>query len=171
MCGGIWACCATRCRAHWHARPFSRLTVIRCIFSHCILPSYCRLKISQSWQALAHFDEDNARACSEGFAVSMLALYGTGLAVAWCRLLQTLRHTTPMPGASEFEDQIVRFKPDGSSHFLVLAWDLQTGRQIRHRSVWAVIFCKRSAVARPSLRINLRGKAVLDHWPSSQFPY
>ena len=103
------------------------VTVIRCIFSHCILPSYCRLKISQSWQALAHFDEDNARACLEGFAVSMLALYGTGLAVAWCRLLQTLRHTTPMPGASEFEDQIVRFKPDGSSHFLVLAWDLQTG--------------------------------------------
>ena len=30
-------------------------------------------------------------------------------------------------GASEFDDMIVRFKPDGTAHFLILAWDLQTG--------------------------------------------
>ncbi|CAE7490716.1 rnhA [Symbiodinium microadriaticum] len=68
-------------------------------------------------QALARFDADNARACPEGFAVSMLALYATG--------------------ASEFEDQVIRFKPDGSSHFLVLAWKFE------------------------------RGRAVLDHWSTS----
>ncbi|CAE7559740.1 rnhA [Symbiodinium natans] len=68
-------------------------------------------------QALAHFDAENARACPEGFAVTILALYGAG--------------------ASEFEDQVIRFKPDGSSHFLILAWNLQ------------------------------KGKAVLDHWSTS----
>ncbi|CAE7206043.1 rnhA [Symbiodinium sp. CCMP2456] len=59
-------------------------------------------------QALSRFDAENARKCPEGFAVSMLALYATG--------------------ASEFEDQVIRFKPDGSSHFLVLAWKFERGR-------------------------------------------
>ena len=32
-------------------------------------------------QALAHFDAENARACPEGFAVTILALYGAGQTV------------------------------------------------------------------------------------------
>ncbi|CAK9008473.1 unnamed protein product [Durusdinium trenchii] len=61
-------------------------------------------------QALAHFDAESARSCPEGFAVTMLALSASG--------------------AVEFDDQIISFKPDGSANFLVLAWDLQTGKPV-----------------------------------------
>ncbi|CAJ1346597.1 unnamed protein product [Effrenium voratum] len=61
-------------------------------------------------QALAHFDAESANSCPEGFAVTMLALCASG--------------------ASEFDDMIVRFKPDGTAHFLILAWDLQTGSAV-----------------------------------------
>ena len=43
-----------------------------------------------------------------------------------------------LQGASEFEDQVIRFKPDGSSHFLVLAWKFERGH------AYPALNCKRA---------------------------
>eukprot|EP00930_Biecheleria_cincta_P061453 TRINITY_DN47022_c0_g1_i1.p1 TRINITY_DN47022_c0_g1~~TRINITY_DN47022_c0_g1_i1.p1 ORF type:complete len:902 (+),score=150.85 TRINITY_DN47022_c0_g1_i1:31-2736(+) len=78
-------------------------------------------------QAMAHFNASSAAACPSGFAISMLALFGCG--------------------ASEFEDQVVRFKPDGSSRFLIVAWDIKTGRA--KLDWWSVTLPARIALEPP----------------------
>ncbi|CAE8735449.1 unnamed protein product [Polarella glacialis] len=59
-------------------------------------------------QALAHFSEESAEACPEAFAVTLLALYGSG--------------------AAEFHDQVIRFFPDGRARVKILGWDIQSGK-------------------------------------------
>eukprot|EP00928_Gymnodinium_smaydae_P029514 TRINITY_DN22208_c0_g1_i1.p1 TRINITY_DN22208_c0_g1~~TRINITY_DN22208_c0_g1_i1.p1 ORF type:complete len:649 (-),score=104.71 TRINITY_DN22208_c0_g1_i1:824-2629(-) len=67
---------------------------------------------------LAKFTREAAEACLAGFIVTMFVIMGAG--------------------AEQWNDQIVRFRPDGRVRFLVGVWEMREGKQPRYNQ-WSVL--------------------------------